>query len=560
MPTVPRRNLGYVSQTPTPGVNPGNAFMPPQPVDIGPATKEIARLVEEHRAQQDQNAVLDADNQLSTLSTNLEVQTLQKRGKDAIGAGPQVEDQWKRSASDIENGLTNDRQKEAFRVRADHHFQMLNATVQKHEATESQSYGNDTIAATIENSRNNAIKHVDDPLIIGQSIAETKDLGAELGRRNGWSPEQVQQKQSGDVSKIHAGVVRLLSDSGQDLSAKEYFTAHKDELSGNDLLQATAIVKESSVKGESQRQRDLIMRTATNMTDAIAQARLIKDPDVQEATERLVKQEFAERAAGLRDAREQLMTGAAGIVEQTHSFDSIPPSQIALMTVSERTSLREYADRLQGKGAAGIKTDLPTFYNLETMATTPETRDKFLQLDLNQYRSKLSPSDFEEMAKLQGSVRKGDAAAEARLQWTQTKHQIVGSVLNSALIGITKKGKVTDNQARSQFRSAVDTEVERIQSSTNKPVTPEQVKTIANELAMQHIVERPGFFWGTNEEQVRTFQMRPGEKVILGIKDVPSAQRTQIQQALQSRGRPVTDAAVVDWYRRYVQSLAPEPE
>lgn len=558
MPTVPRRQVGYVSQTPTQGANPGNAFMPPQPVDIGPAAGAIAQLVEKHQTEQDQNAVLDADNQLSQLSTSLEVQTLQKRGKDAIGAGLQVEDQWKRQASDIENGLANDRQKEAFRVRSDHHFQMLNETVQKHEATEAQNYGNDTIAATIENSRNNAIKHVDDPLIIGQSVAETKDLISELGSRNGWSSAEVQQKQAIGVSGIHSGVVKLLADSGQDLSAKEYFTAHKDELSGNDLLQTAAIIKESSVKGESQRQRDLIMKTASSMTDAIAQARLIKDPDVQEATERLVKQDFAERAAGLRDSREQLMTQAGNIIDQTGSYESIPASIRSILSPSEKSSLLEYANRKNTVG--GVKTDLSAYYNLETLATTPETRDKFLQLDLNQYRSKLSPSDFEEMVKLQGSVRKGDAAAEAKLQWTQTKHQIVGSVMNTALIGISKRGKVSDVAARSAFRSAVDTEVERIQSSTNKPVTPEQVKTIANEMAMQHIVERPGFFWGTNEEPVRTFQMRPGEKIILGIKDVPSAQRTQIQQALQSRGRAVTDAAIVDWYRRYIQQLAPEPE
>lgn len=554
MPVVPRRGPGYVPTTPNQPLSPAGAFQPPRPVDIGQAADQISKIVEEHQRQVDQTALLEADNKLSDLRTNLEVQAIQTRGKDALAAGPAAETAWQKGSSDIANTLTNDRQKEAFQARADHHWQVLNETVQKHGAQEFQQYDAQNTEAALQNRRNDAVTHNSDPALIGQSLAESHDLITLYGQRNGWSSEKMKEKQASVSSAIHAGVIQSLSDSGQDLAAKDYFTAHKSDLVENDLLKVERTVKESSVKGESQRQRDLILQKATSNTDAIAMARQIADPDVQEATERLVRQDLSERAAAQRDQREQTMTELGNTIDQG-GIGAIPPSKWSTLNPSEKTSLLEYAKKKQDPG--GVTTDLPTFYNLETMATTPETRDKFLQLDLNTLRSKLSPSDFEEMAKLQGSVRKGEAAAEAKLGWIDTKRQIVSQVMNGALIGISKKAKVTDNQARSQFRGIVDAEVERIQTSTGKPATPAQVKEIANEFATRYVVEKP---WYESNDKVPLFQIGKREDIILGIKDVPVAQRAQIQDALRQRNRPITDAAVIDWYRRYLQSRIPEPE
>lgn len=554
MPVVPRRGPAYVSTTPNPVLSPAGAFTPPQPVDTGPATSAIAKIVEEHQRAADQTALLEADNKLSDLRTNLEVQALQLRGKDALGSGAHVQDAWQKGSSDIANTLTNDRQREAFQARSDHHWSVLNETVQKHGAQEFQQYDTQNTEAALQNRRNDAVTHNTDPLLIGQSLAESHDLITLYGQRNGWSPEQMQEKQASVGSAIHAGVIQSLSDGGSDLAAKDYFTAHKSELVESDLLKTERVVKESSVKGESQRQRDIIVKTATNMTDAIAQARQIKDPDVQEATERLVRNDFIEKAAALRDQREQLMQDAANIVERSHSFDAIPTSKIALMTVQERESLRGYAEKLSGGGT--VKTDLPTFYNLETMATTPETRDKFLQLDLNQYKSKLSPSDFEEMAKLQGSVRKGE---EKPLKQLYTNQQTVTGVIKQAMIGVDKKGKTLNAGLVAQFRDAVRQQTDQFEANNGRMPTAEETKKIANELATQHVVERAGRFWGTNQEDVRTFQMAPGEVPILSIRDVPTQAKQQIRNALTNRGKPVTDQAIVDEYRAHVSTLIPEP-
>lgn len=554
-PVVPRRGPGYVPTTPRQPLSSAGAFTPPQPVNFDPAAQEIAKITQEHAQKADQVALLDADNQLSAIKTNLEVQTLQKRGKDAIGASAQVDEQWKQATSAIEATLTNDNQKENFRIRADHHYQVLNETVQKHSASEFQQYDAQNTEAALQNRRNDAVTHNTDPAIVGQSLAESKDLLTLYGQRNGWSDEEMKSKQADVASKIHAGVIQSLSDSGQDLTAKHYFDAHKGELVQSDLAHSSDVVKASSVKGEAQRQRDKIVASNSNMTDAITAARKIEDPDVQEATERLVRQDFLEKAAALRDQREQLMTGATNIVERTHSFDSIPASQIALMSVGERASLRSYADAFQKTGT--VRTDLTRYYALVQMATTPETHDKFLQLDLNQEKPNLSPSDFEEMVKLQASVRKGE---EKPLKQLYTNQQIVSGVINQAQIGVDKKGKVLDKGMIAQFREAVRQQTDQFEAENGRLPTGDEVKRIANELATQHVVERPRSWWfGTSGQDVRTFQMTQGEVPILSIRDVPAQAKAQIRNALTNRHLPVTDQAIIDEYRRHVQTLVPEP-
>ena len=62
----------------------------------------------------------------------------------------------------------------------------------------------------------------------------------------------------------------------------------------------------------------------------------------------------------------------------------------------------------------------------------------------------------------------------------------------------------------------------------------------------------PGFtvIPGTHQESIRTFQMQPGEKVIVGINDVPDQAKQQIRNALTNRRIPVTDQAIIDEYRK----------
>lgn len=515
-------------------------------------------MVEEHAQKADQVALLDADNQLSNLSTTLETQTLSRHGKDALAAGPEVQDAWSKGSAEIANGLTNDRQREAFAARADHHWNLLNETVQKHGDAEFQKYDADNTTAAIQNRLTDSVNNYNDPTRLNQNLAESKDLVTLYGQRNGESPDVIQEKATRASSSIHTGVIDRMLTDGNDITAQAYFDAHKGEMTSEDILRVEKPLEIGSTLGKAQRNRNAILSTTTNEADAVTAARKIDNPREQAETERLIKQDYIEKAAALRDQKEQTMTSAAGIIESTHSFEAIPPSTIATMTVQERSALREYADKLAG--GSFIKTDLPTYDRLETMSSVPETRDKFLQLDLNTYKSKLDPGDFKHFSELQASVRKGE---DKPIFGEESKHGIVTDVLKQAGIGINKKGKVLDAGLVGSFRLAVDKQVNLLHEQTGRLPGPEDVTRIANEMAAKHVVSRPGFwsiFGTTNNENVRTFQLNPGEvPQIQSLKDVPPDAQRQIRNALTNRRLPVTEAAIVNEYKNHVQTLLPEP-
>lgn len=556
MPVVPRRGLGYTPTTATPSLNPAGAFTPPTPVNLGPAADRLREDVERNQQTADNASLLEADNQLFDVSTGLKESVLAREGKNAIGAGPGEQDEWNKAVANIGAGLNN-RIQDQFQARAAHQFSMLNGVIQEHVRQQTEKYSTDQTDAFLQNSMKRAIDGYTDPRMIGQSVAESRQVLSNYAELHGWSPDQLQAKTTDATSKIHTGVIDRMLTDGNDITAQTYFDAHKGEMTSEDILRVEKPLEIGSTLGKAQRDRNAILSTTTNEADAVIAARKIENPREQAETERLIKQDYIEKAAALRDQKEQTMTSAAGIIESTHSFEAIPPSTIATMTVQERSALREYADKLAG--GSFIKTDLPTYDRLETMSSVPETRDKFLQLDLNTYKSKLDPADFKHFSELQASVRKGE---DKPIFGEESKHGIVTDVLKQAGIGINKKGKVLDAGLVGSFRLAVDKQVNLLHEQTGRVPGPEDVTRIANEMAAKHVVSRPGFwsiFGTTNNENVRTFQMQSGEQVLdMTIKDVPSSAKLQIRAALQQRGKAVTDQAVVDAYRAYVQTLPPQ--
>jgi hypothetical protein len=85
---VPRRSPDTVSTAPLPGVrSPVNVpRLGGGGVDITPVANEVSELIQRHQAHADQVILLDADNKLAQLETDVRTAATQKRGKDALGA------------------------------------------------------------------------------------------------------------------------------------------------------------------------------------------------------------------------------------------------------------------------------------------------------------------------------------------------------------------------------------------------------------------------------------------------------------------------------------------
>lgn len=553
MPRIPTLSQ-QVATAPLPGVRlspdaPSGAFMPAQPTDLSGAADFFAR----EKAKSDQLAVLDADNQLSELGIQLQSAALQRRGKDALGATQDTAEQWTKQTASIESSLRGDTQKMAFRARESARWASLHETVERHADTELRSYDDQTTNAALNNRLNDALSNYQDPTKVGGAIAESKAILTDYARRTGMAPEELQQKIGAAVSRTHVGVVDRMLANGQDLAASSYYKANSADVVGSDKVTLERALEEGSSRGESQRQADQITAAAKNEGDAVAQVRAIKDPLVRDKTEQRVREFYAEQSAALRQQREQVMLDVTNIVQRTKSFNAIPPQQLALLNVGEREALRAYAKNL----AEGfpVKTDMATWYQLRTMASVPETRDNFLKENLLKYKGVLSDGDFKELAGVQAGLRKGDESATERLdQFNIGNAQITRSL---AAVGIEPDHK--DKKGRSVVadfaRQVQDQEAEFIERNGKKP-SVEDRQSIIDGLLTHGIVTQKGLFFDSKEDR-RVFELQPGENLVISAKDVPPAERAQIIQALQQRGMPATEAAILSAYQRRLSRMVP---
>jgi hypothetical protein len=115
----------------------------------------------------------------------------------------------------------------------------------------------------------------------------------------------------------HVGVIDRLLANDQDLAAKQYYDAHKADVTGAATIAVERALEEGSTRGESQRQADTITAKAATLGDALTQVRAIADPKVRDATEERVRKFFSEKAENLRQQRDAGMQRATNLVEQS---------------------------------------------------------------------------------------------------------------------------------------------------------------------------------------------------------------------------------------------------
>jgi hypothetical protein len=561
MITVPRRDQGGVPTAPLPGARvspnaPTSAFQPPAPVDVSGVTRVVAQLAEKERAKADQLALLDADNQLAQLQADLSVQATNRRGKDALGAEADTTDAWKQGVDKIRGNLTNERQQLAFEGRVSGRGQSLYETVARHTQSEVQQYDKETTLAALDIRLNDAIKNYQDPAQVGQALGETKAILTDFGRRNGWAPEVVADKVASQVSKMHSGVIEAMLAKGDDLAASKYYETAKPEIVGTDSVQVVKSLEEGSVRGESQRQADeIVAQQGATRTSALEAAKKITDPKVRDATENRINQHFSEQNAAQQERREKDMLTATDIVEKTGSVYRIPPALWTTFTLGEREALKNYG-KVMAKGET-VVTNWATYYDLQSIASSDATRDRFLRTNLLQYRGQLGDTEFKQLVELQASMRKGDNSADATLGGIRTTQQVVDASLTAAGIDPTPKPDNNPNSDAgrvSRFRRQVDQETAQLEAQTKKKPSAVDVQQIVDNLLVRGIVR--GKLWGIFDtvDEKRQFERVPGESgFVVDVKDVPYAERRQIEDALRRRQQPVTDANVL---RLYQQQLA----
>jgi len=502
-------------------------------------------MLQKAKNDADQLAIMEADKKLTQLETDLlynkQTGALNKRGKDSFGTPDEVNQNYSKSAKDIEDSLSNPQQKMAFQRIANDRGLSIDRTVQKHVAGEIKAYDDNETMAYVGTQRDLAITAYKDPDKINQSIESQKIAIAAHAQRNGMPPEWVKLKTEEAQSKTHTAVVERMIGGGEDMAAQAYFEANKQFIGGQESAKLEHDLKISTLAGESQRISDKIYASGKSMSESIDEAKKIDDPKLRDATIERIKDNFNLKKIADRDAAEKTSMNFTNMIDQGSSINDImqkSPRQWAALPESERSSLKRYYEHATSGKA--IETDYQQYYDLKTLASSKETKDEFLQTNIMQYRDKLGNTELKELMALQAGMRKGDEKSQKQLDGYRTDKMIVDGALAAAGFDTSLKGRDADKVVK--FQRMVDDQITQLQDKTGKKANNADVQKITDNLMIE-VVTNKGFFWDTKK---RAFELESGEDVedLVIAKD----ERRKIEDALKRGGVQVSDKAVNEMY------------
>ncbi len=157
------------------------------------ATIDIAeKYYENEKRRLDQAVLLDADLQLSTLSTQLDLEASSYKGKDAHQALDIVKSSYQKAVKDIDGTLSNDEQRLAFKNRAMAHWVSLNDRINKYVANETDKYTEDTTKAWIINKVNLSKQNYNDPKALNDSLTEIKAVLTDFYTSHGRGDNEIE--------------------------------------------------------------------------------------------------------------------------------------------------------------------------------------------------------------------------------------------------------------------------------------------------------------------------------------------------------------------------------
>jgi len=510
------------------------------------AIGEAQKFILQEKENADQLVTTEVYAQLkqkkNDLIFNPETGLMNRKGKDAFGAPDEYLPQFDKSVEEITKGLSQSQQEKVRKLVLSERLD-LDESINKHMSRERVVYDDEVTKTGIIASQDDAVRNYKDYNKVLSSLDEQHALVEAQARRNGLGDDWVKAQMSQLSSKTHTGVMSRMLADGDDLAASKYYQANKDFFTGADATRITKELEEGSLRGTSQRISDGIVSKAGSLSVAIGEVKKIEDPKVRDATMERVKSEFTMRDAVKRDREEQLFLKATNILEKGGGYDSIPPGDIAQMPLSQRSALRSYM--------SSKESDATTYYNLKTMAATPELRDKFLQTNLMEYAGKLSKADFKDLVTDQAALRKGDGKTEAKLDGFLGDKSVVDQVAQSAGFLPGRFASDSEKTKYNAFLAAVNKEQIAHQKRTGKPASSEEVRGIADQLVIKGTTDK-GFIFDTKK---MLFEATDKEEFDIGIEDIPKAEIKRIQDVLKSRNMPDSDTSILSLYKAKLKGM-----
>jgi hypothetical protein len=259
MPTVPRYDSPQVAATslPTTGLN--APTMPDvagrQAQQMGQAMQQfggdVGRIANEIAQQANQSRIDDAMNQLVKARTDILVEALQLKGRNALERpdGKSLADEYteklQKVANQIIGTLGNDAQRQAFQHSAMQLQQHFYGTLSSHMVEQQKVFRMETQKATIDTAVNQGVLLWGDEGMRRQSLSAISKTIDQMAVDNGWDKTTKDAALAEAVSPLHVGIMKSMIQGGMASKAREYYDANSAGMTLQARANMQGVLKEA---------------------------------------------------------------------------------------------------------------------------------------------------------------------------------------------------------------------------------------------------------------------------------------------------------------------------
>ena len=257
-----------------------------------------------------------------------------------------------------------------------------------------------------------------------------------------------------------------------------------------------------------------------------------------------IKQRYTEIEAIKKDNENQAFAKAYDLaVDKKGGRRAIPASLWNQLDPQSKESINS---KLTG-GAA--KTNQGVWYSIYQQSINDP--QEFLKRDLRKDAPNLSDSDFQELSRLQGAVKK-DIDKPDKLKRVFTVGQQVNQTIDSIGIPATSNNKDTRDRRAAATRAVSDA-LTREAAAMGKEVdqlSEEEVQKVTDKVLIKGRVDVD---WGFDKEKY-AFELKPDEKArfAIDIADVPADFIAESKAYAAKSKRKITDEDIAIAYRKLI--------
>lgn len=271
------------------------------------------RIAADMQEQANQVRVNDAMSQLVKARTDLQVDALQQRGRNALerpdgkALPDEYADKLRTARDELDAGLGNSAQRLVFRQQASQIESQLRERLGVHIAQEFRSFRTETQKATIDTAVNQGALLWGDEGMRAQSLGAIRGAVGQMAADQGWDAATREAASREAESPLHAGVMRGMIQAGQPGQARAYYDGNSANMSLQARAQMQEVIKHASDAQSAE-------STADDVWSSLG-------PQSANDAVRIFDME-KEMRAKLKDSPEALSLGLSGLRQRAQAFNA----------------------------------------------------------------------------------------------------------------------------------------------------------------------------------------------------------------------------------------------